>query len=101
MHITLKNLLKINDNVKYKLSTLNKTLKDLRVIAVSKTFAIEHIKPLIDYGHIDYGENKVQEAIDKWTKVKKDNSSIKLHLIGRLQSNKVKFAVKLFDYIHC
>ena len=100
MHITLKNLLKINDNVKYKLSTLNKTLKDLRVIAVSKTFAIEHIKPLIDYGHIDYGENKVQEAIDKWTKVKKDNSSIKLHLIGRLQSNKVKFAVKLFDYIH-
>ena len=100
MHITLKNLLKINDNVKYKLSTLNKTLKDLRVIAVSKTFEIEHIKPLIDYGHIDYGENKVQEAIDKWTKVKKDNSSIKLHLIGRLQSNKVKFAVKLFDYIH-
>ena len=100
MHITLKNLLKINDNVKYKLSTLNKTLKDLRVIAVSKTFTIEHIKPLIDYGHIDYGENKVQEAIDKWTKVKKDNSSIKLHLIGRLQSNKVKFAVKLFDYIH-
>ena len=100
MHITLKNLLKINDNVKYKLSTLNKTLKDLRVIAVSKTFAIEHIKPLIDYGHIDYGENKVQEAIDKWTKVKKDNPSIKLHLIGRLQSNKVKFAVKLFDYIH-
>ena len=100
MHITLKNLLKINDNVKYKLSTLNKTLKDLRVIAVSKTFAIEHIKPLIDYGHIDYGENKVQEAVDKWTKVKKDNSSIKLHLIGRLQSNKVKFAVKLFDYIH-
>ena len=100
MHITLKNLLKINDNVKYKLSTLNKSLKDLRVIAVSKTFAIEHIKPLIDYGHIDYGENKVQEAIDKWTKVKKDNSSIKLHLIGRLQSNKVKFAVKLFDYIH-
>ena len=100
MHITLKNLLKINDNVKYKLSTLNKTLKDLRVIAVSKTFAIEHIKPLIDYGHIDYGENKVQEAIDKWTKVKEDNSSIKLHLIGRLQSNKVKFAVKLFDYIH-
>ena len=100
MHITLKNLLKINDNVKYKLSTLNKTLKDLRVIAVSKTFGIEHIKPLIDYGHIDYGENKVQEAIDKWTKVKKDNSSIKLHLIGRLQSNKVKFAVKLFDYIH-
>ena len=100
MHITLKNLLKINDNVKYKLSTLNKTLNDLRIIAVSKTFAIEHIKPLIDYGHIDYGENKVQEAIDKWTKVKKDNSSIKLHLIGRLQSNKVKFAVKLFDYIH-
>ncbi len=100
MHITLKNLLKINDNVKQKLSTLNKTLKDLRVIAVSKTFAIEHIKPLIDYGHIDYGENKVQEAIDKWTKIKKDNSLIKLHLIGRLQSNKVKFAVKLFDYIH-
>ena len=71
-----------------------------KVIAVSKTFKLEKILPLIDYGHIDYGENKVQEAIDKWTETKNKKPKIKLHLIGRLQTNKVKFAVKIFDYIH-
>ena len=71
-----------------------------KVIAVSKTFKIDKILPLIEHGHIDYGENKVQEAVDKWTKIKKKYSRIQLHMIGRLQTNKVKFAVQLFDYIH-
>ena len=71
-----------------------------KIIAVSKTFSIDRIKPLIDYGHIHYGENKVQEANEKWGLIKQNNKNIKLHLIGRLQTNKVKIAVKLFDYIH-
>jgi len=71
-----------------------------KIIAVSKTFPIENILPLIDHGHLHYGENKVQEALDKWTDIKNQNKNIKLHLIGRLQSNKVKFALKIFDYIH-
>ena len=100
MHTTIKNLLKINDNIKEKLLLNNNTSKSTKIIAVSKTFKIDHIKPLIEYGHIHFGENKVQEAQEKWTEVKKKNSNIQLHLIGRLQTNKVKFAVKLFDYIH-
>ena len=71
-----------------------------KIIAVSKTFKIDKILPLINYGHIDFGENKIQEAVDKWTEIKLKNSNIKLHMIGKLQTNKVKFAVKLFDYIH-
>ena len=71
-----------------------------KVIAVSKTFKLEKIIPLIEYGHLDYGENKVQEAIDKWTDIKLKNKNIKLHLIGKLQTNKVKHAIKIFDYIH-
>jgi len=71
-----------------------------KIIAVSKTFKIDKILPLIEHGHIDFGENKVQEAIDKWTEVKLRNPNIQLHMIGKLQTNKVKFAVKLFDYIH-
>jgi len=71
-----------------------------KIIAVSKTHPIENILPLIDHGHLHYGENKVQEALDKWTEIKNQNKDIKLHLIGRLQSNKVKFALKIFDYIH-
>ena len=71
-----------------------------KIIAVSKTFKIEHILPLINYGHTDFGENKVQEAVTKWTEIKAKNQKIKLHLIGKLQTNKVKFAVKIFDYIH-
>ena len=70
------------------------------IIAVSKTFKINHINHLIEFGHLHYGENKVQEALEKWSEIKEKNDQIKLHLIGKLQSNKVKFAVKLFDYIH-
>ena len=72
----------------------------IEIIAVSKTFAIEHIMPLIKHGHKHFGENKVQEAEKKWTELKKSNSDLKLHMIGRLQSNKAKKAVELFDYIH-
>ena len=99
MHITVKNLLKIKSNVKIKLSGINKSPEFPKIIAVSKTFKINHIEPLINHGHLDYGENKVQEAYEKWFEIKK-NKNIKLHLIGGLQSNKVKIAVKLFDYIH-
>ena len=70
-----------------------------RVIAVSKTFKIDKILPLIHHGHIHFGENKVQEAIEKWTLIKEKKPNIKLHLIGKLQTNKVKFAIKIFDYI--
>ena len=76
------------------------TDKKVNIIAVSKTFPIEYIQPLIDYGHLHFGENKVQEAVSKWTAIKKDNENIKLHMVGKLQSNKAKDAVKLFDYIH-
>ena len=73
---------------------------NIKIIAVSKTFSYEYIKPLIDYGHLHFGENKVQEAQIKWADIKKNKPNIKLHMIGRLQSNKVKEAVNLFDYIH-
>ena len=72
----------------------------VKIIAVSKTFSKEHIKPLIDHGHQHFGENKVQEAISKWSDIKKENENLKLHMIGKLQSNKAKDAVKIFDYIH-
>ena len=90
MHTTVKNLLDIETKIN----------KRAKIIAVSKTFQIDKILPLLDYGHNDFGENKVQEAIDKWTDVKKKYSKLNLHMIGKLQTNKVKFAVKLFDYIH-
>ncbi len=76
------------------------TDKMVKIIAVSKTFPIEHIQPLIDYGHLHFGENKVQEAVSKWTVIKNDNENVKLHMVGKLQSNKAKDAIKLFDYIH-
>ncbi|MDC0385151.1 YggS family pyridoxal phosphate-dependent enzyme [Pelagibacteraceae bacterium] len=87
------------EKIKLKISSL-KPNKPVNIIAVSKTFPLDHIKPLIDHGHIHFGENKVQEALSKWSQQKKDNNNIKLHMIGKLQSNKVKDAVKLFDYIH-
>ena len=99
MHITVKNLLDIENNIKIYLDKL-KTNNYPKIIAVSKTFKIDKILPLIDHGHIDFGENKVQEAVEKWTEIKKKNIAIKLHMIGKLQTNKVKYAVKLFDYIH-
>ena len=101
MHSTVENLLKIQTKVKLKFENKNKDLNSApKIIAVSKTFGMENIKPLINNGHIDFGENKVQEAQEKWAFIKKQNKSIKLHLIGKLQTNKVKAAVKLFDYIH-
>jgi len=99
MHRTVQNLNVIKKFIISHLEdqSINKIPK---IIAVSKTFSIEKILPLIEYGHIDFGENKVQEAIDKWTLIKQKNPNIKIHMIGKLQTNKVKFAVKLFDYIH-
>ena len=99
MHSTVKNLLEIENNIKVNLIKLNINNYP-KIIAVSKTFKIEKILPLVEYGHIDFGENKVQEAAEKWEKIKKTNSEIKLHMIGKLQTNKVKLAVQLFDYIH-
>ena len=100
MHITVKNLLNIKEKVKVKFETSKNLLKLPEIIAVSKTFKIEHILPVLNQGHYHYGENKVQEAVEKWTSIKHENKKLKLHLIGRLQTNKVKLALNLFDYIH-
>jgi len=99
MDNTVKNLIDIKNYIKTELNKLN-LHNNPKIIAVSKTFKIEKVMPLISFGHIDFGENKVQEAMNKWTEIKKINSEIKLHMIGKLQSNKVKFAVQIFDYIH-
>ena len=99
MHNTVKNLLDIDNNIKVYLNKLNIN-NNPKIVAVSKTFKMDKILPLIEYGHIDYGENKVQEAVEKWTEIKKINSKVRLHMIGKLQTNKVKFAVQIFDYIH-
>ena len=98
-HITIQNLIKIKNKIKLNLIDI-KVYNLPKIIAVSKTFKIDKILPLIDYGHTDFGENKIQEAIEKWTDIKTNNPNIKLHMIGKLQTNKVKSAVKLFDYIH-
>tara|TARA_B100000902_G_scaffold386735_1_gene429777 strand:- start:505 stop:1164 length:660 start_codon:yes stop_codon:yes gene_type:complete len=98
MHQTVNNLIKIQNQLKdYNENRLKNYTK---IIAVSKTFPIDKILPLIEHGHTDFGENKVQEAIEKWTNIKEKYHSIKLHMIGKLQTNKVKFAINLFDYIH-
>ena len=96
MHNTVKNLIYIEELIKSKANDDELA----KVIAVSKTFPIENVLPLIEHGHLHYGENKVQEALDKWSDIKLKNNAIKLHLIGRLQTNKVKFALRIFDYIH-
>lgn len=96
MHKTVNNLVLIQKLLKEKTNYSHKA----KIIAVSKTFSISDIKPLIDYGHLDFGENKIQEAIDKWTLIKNENKNIKLHMIGKLQTNKVKFLIPLFDYLH-
>ena len=95
MHNTVKNLIYIEERIKSKANHD----KLPTIIAVSKTFPIENVLPLIEHGHLHYGENKVQEAIDKWSDIK-FKANIKLHLIGGLQTNKVKFALRIFDYIH-
>ena len=99
MHNTVKNLFNIENNIKNHLNKLNIN-NNPKIVAVSKTFKIDKILPLIEHGHIDYGENKVQEAVEKWTEIKKINSHVRLHMIGKLQTNKVKFAVQIFDYMH-
>ena len=99
MHQVIQNLIQIKNEINSNLPDI-KSVKIPKIIAVSKTFGMEKILPLIEYGHIDFGENKVQEAIEKWADIKSNNNDIKLHLIGGLQTNKVKLAVKLFDYIH-
>ena len=93
IHKSVNNLVSIEKEIQLKKN-------NVQIIAVSKTFPVSHIYPLINYGHKDYGENKVQEAAEKWTDIKKDFSHIQLHLIGKLQTNKVKYALPLFDYIH-
>ena len=93
MHKIVNNLILINKE----LSAINSNTK---IIAVSKTFPMEHIMPIIEHGHLHFGENKVQEAVEKWTEIKEKNNSLKLHLIGKLQTNKVKFCLPLFDFIH-
>ena len=99
MHESVKKYNNIVNSIKLELEG-QKNIIFPKIIAVSKTFQLERIIPLIEYGHLDYGENKVQEALDKWSEIKKKNSKIKLHLIGGLQTNKVKFALRIFDYIH-
>ena len=93
MHNVLNNLISIQKEIQQ----INSNTK---IIAVSKTFSLEKIKPIIDNNHTHFGENKVQEALEKWSKVKEENKNIKLHLIGKLQTNKVKYCLPLFDYIH-
>jgi pyridoxal phosphate enzyme (YggS family) len=95
MHRSILNINSIKNEIE-KIENLNKT----KIIAISKTFPIEDILPLIEYGHLHFGENKVQEAVEKWSKVKNQNKTLKLHFVGKLQSNKVKFVIPLFDYIH-
>ena len=95
-HKSINNLISIKDTLKNKVKQKNHPT----IIAVSKTFPLSEILPLINYGHDHYGENKVQEAMEKWTNIKEDFKHIKLHMIGKLQKNKVKYVVELFDYIH-
>ena len=99
MHKTVQNLIDIQKEINSNLNNLELS-KVPKIIAVSKTFTIDKINPLIEHGHLDFGENKVQEAVDKWSDIKFKNKNLNLHLIGNLQTNKVKFAIKLFDYIH-
>ncbi len=95
MNTIVESFDKIKFNIKKKVND-----NRIKVVAVSKTFSLDHIMPLIDYGHTDFGENKVQEAYSKWSEIKKIKSDLKLHMVGKLQSNKAKKAVEIFDYIH-
>ena len=97
MHSSVINLIDIEN----KLNVLvDQKIRKPEIIAVSKTFDIEHIKPVLEYGHKNFGENKIQEAISKWTDFKKERTDIKLHMLGKVQTNKVKFLIPLFDYLH-
>ena len=100
MHKTIENLNYIQNQINSKILKLNIINYKPKIIAISKTFKIDHIMPLIEHGHCDFGENKVQEAIEKWTQLKNKNKNIRLHMVGKLQTNKVKFVLPLFDFIH-
>ena len=95
MNIIIQRFNKIKSNI-----TSIKPIRPVNIVAVSKTFSLNHIQPLIDYGHKHFGENKVQEAFSKWSELKNSNNSLNLHMVGKLQSNKAKKAVEIFDYIH-
>ena len=99
MHQSIINFTNIQNSINENQEKTNNK-NNIKIIAVSKTFEISHINPLIDYGHTDFGENKVQEAIEKWSDIKHKNQNLSLHLVGKLQSNKTKLALKIFDYIH-
>ena len=99
MHQSIINFTNIQNSIKENQEKTNNK-NNIKIIAVSKTFEISHINPLIEYGHKDFGENKVQEAIEKWSEIKIKYQNLSLHLVGRLQSNKTKLALKIFDYIH-
>ena len=100
MHKSVKNIIDLYQNINKKIKDLNYSDYNPQIIAVSKTFSMKNILPLIEYGHEHFGENKVQEALNKWSDIKSQKPNIKLHMIGKLQSNKVKQAVGIFDYIH-
>ena len=99
MHQSIINFSNIQNSIKENQEKTNNK-NTIKIIAVSKTFEISHINPLIDYGHTDFGENKVQEAIEKWSDIKLKYQNLSLHLVGKLQTNKTKLALKIFDYIH-
>ena len=99
MHQSIINFTNIQNSIKENQEKTNNK-NNIKIIAVSKTFEISHINPLIDYGHTDFGENKVQEAIEKWSDIKLKKQNLSLHLVGKLQTNKTKLALKIFDYIH-
>ena len=99
MHSTLKQLTFIQNKINEIINRKQLKTKP-EIVVVSKTFSLENIMPLLDYGHIHYGENKIQEAEDKWSEIKKNYKNLQLHMVGKLQTNKVKKAVKLFDYVH-
>tara|TARA_B100000941_G_scaffold270747_1_gene228919 strand:+ start:88 stop:753 length:666 start_codon:yes stop_codon:yes gene_type:complete len=100
MHHTKINLIEIQKKIKNKIKELNLSNYNPNIVAVSKTFSEQDIIPLLDYGHNDFGENKVQEAKKKWVQLKNNFENVKLHMLGKLQTNKVKHAVEIFDYIH-
>ena len=98
MHQSIINFNNIQNSIKANQEKTNNK-NNVKIIAVSKTFEISHINPLVEHGHTEFGENKVQEAIEKWTDIKTKNKNLSLHLVGKLQSNKTKLALKIFDYI--
>ena len=99
MHQSIINLTTLDKQINDKISD-EVNIKKVNIVAVSKTFKIVDIEPMIKFGHTHFGENKVQEALEKWSDIKVNNKNVKLHLIGKLQTNKVKFVLPLFDYIH-